>query len=132
MAFSIEGRYPLLDHELIELCLSFTPDVLYHQGWTKYPLRLGLKNNLPAKIYSRRSKFGFTTPQDNWLCGILRPTLESWLESDRPIWAYVEQEDVRRLAQQTWRLNGKLDEPGMDLFRIFVFDRWLGLFDVRL
>ena len=25
MAFSVEGRYPFLDHELIELCLSFAP-----------------------------------------------------------------------------------------------------------
>ena len=23
MAFSVEGRYPFLDHQLIELCLSF-------------------------------------------------------------------------------------------------------------
>jgi asparagine synthase (glutamine-hydrolysing) len=132
MAFSVEGRYPLLDHELIEMCLSFAPDTLYRQGWTKYPLRIGLKKNLPAKIYSRRSKFGFTTPQDRWLCGLLRPKLERWLESDRPIWDYVEREDVQRLAQQTWSLNGKRDEPGMDLFRIFVFDRWLEIFDVRL
>jgi asparagine synthase (glutamine-hydrolysing) len=34
MAFSIDGRYPFLDHELIELCLSFAPEILYHRGWT--------------------------------------------------------------------------------------------------
>ena len=42
MAFSIEGRYPFLDHELIELCLSFAPEILYRRGWTKWPLRRGL------------------------------------------------------------------------------------------
>ena len=50
MAFSIEGRYPFLDHELIELCLSFAPEILYHHGWTKWPLRRGLQNALPDKV----------------------------------------------------------------------------------
>ena len=45
MAFSIEGRYPLLDHELIELCLSFSSNTLYSRGWTKYHLRLGLNGD---------------------------------------------------------------------------------------
>jgi asparagine synthase (glutamine-hydrolysing) len=127
MAFSIETRYPFLDHELIELCLSFAPDTLYKHGWTKYPLRLGLKNELPGKICNRRSKFGFETPQNNWLCGVLRPELEKWLASDRPVWEYVERKDVRRLLDQIWRLQGKRDETCTDLFRVFVFDRWLNM-----
>jgi asparagine synthase (glutamine-hydrolysing) len=131
MAFSVEGRYPLLDHELIELCLSFAPQTLYKVGWTKYPLRSGLKHKLPSKVLHRRSKFGFETPQDSWLCGALRPTLERWLGSDRPAWQYVAWEDVRRLTEQTWRLNGKHNEPGLALFRIFVFDRWLEIFGVQ-
>jgi asparagine synthase (glutamine-hydrolysing) len=131
MAFSVEGRYPLLDHELIELCLSFASPTLYKLGWTKYPLRLGLKQKLPPKVLYRRSKLGFETPQDHWLCGPLRPALESWLGSDRPAWQYVAREDVRRLAEQTWRLQGKQDEPGLALFRIFVFDRWLEIFGVQ-
>jgi asparagine synthase (glutamine-hydrolysing) len=131
MAFSVEGRYPLLDHELIELCLSFAPETLYKLGWTKYPVRLGFKHKLPPKILYRRSKFGFETPQDHWLCGALRPALESWLGSDRPAWQYVAREDVRRLAEQTWWFQGKQDEPGLALFRIFVFDRWLEVFNVK-
>jgi len=128
MAFSVEGRYPFLDHELIELCLSFAPQTLYRLGWTKYPLRLGLRKELPAKILRRRSKFGFATPQDKWLCGALRPELESWLSRDRPVWDCVDRKDVRSLAEQTWRLNGKAEEPGLALFRVFVFDRWLQIF----
>ena len=131
MAFSVEGRYPFLDHELIELCLSFAPQTLYKRGWTKYPLRLGLKNELPPKVLWRRSKFGFEAPQDRWLCGALRPELNDWLRSDRPVWNHVEQKDVRRLAEQTWRLQGKRDEPGQALFRIFIFDRWLDMWDVQ-
>jgi asparagine synthase (glutamine-hydrolysing) len=130
MAFSVEGRYPFLDHEIIELCLSFAPRTLYRRGWTKYPLRLGLKDELPTKILSRRSKFGFETPQEKWICGALRPVLEDWLGKDRPVWSYVEHGQVRHLAEETWRLNGK-NEPSQALFRTFIFDRWLKLFGIQ-
>jgi asparagine synthase (glutamine-hydrolysing) len=130
MAFSVEGRYPFLDHELIELCLSFAPSTLYHHGWTKWPLRNGLKDILPGKIYARRSKFGFEVPQDKWLCGPMRPVLENWLRQDRPLWELVERADVERLAGQTWQLQGKRQEPGQALFRLFVFDRWAKIFGI--
>jgi asparagine synthase (glutamine-hydrolysing) len=131
MAFSIECRYPLLDHELIELCLSFAPETLYRHGWTKYPLRLGLKNLLPPKIRDRRSKLSFCAPQDEWLCGPLRTELEKWVRSDRPVWEYVERKDVQHLAEKIWQVRGKRDEDCKDLFRIFVFDRWLDVFGVQ-
>jgi asparagine synthase (glutamine-hydrolysing) len=131
MAFSVEGRYPFLDHELVELCLSFAPQTLYRHGWTKYPLRLGLRDDLPPKILHRRSKFGFETPQEKWLCGPLRPVLEHWLESDRPVWNFVERKSARRMAEQTWRLNGEQAESGQALFRAFTFDKWLDLFKVQ-
>lgn len=124
MAFSVEGRYPFLDHELIELCLSFAPQTLYHHGWTKWPLRLGLRDNLPKEIRYRRTKFGFEVPQDKWLCGPLRAELENWLRQDRLIWEYIERADVQCLADETWRLNGNRKEPGQALFRLFIFDRW--------
>ncbi len=130
MAFSVEGRYPFLDHELIELCLSFASSTLYHRGWTKWPLRTGLKDTLPHKIYSRRSKFGFEVPQDKWLYGPMRPAIENWLHQDRPLWELVERADVMRLAEQVWQLQGKQKEPGQALFRLFVFDRWAEIFGI--
>lgn len=130
MAFSVEGRYPFLDHELIELCLSFAPSTLYYRGWTKWPLRSGLKDTLPARIYARRSKLGFEVPQDKWLCGPMRPVFEKWLRQDCPLWELAERADVERLASQTWQLQGKREEPGQALFRLFVFDRWMEIFGI--
>ena len=116
MAFSIEGRCPFLDHELIELCLSFAPEILYHRGWTKWPLRYGLREKLPEKVAFRRSKFGFWVPQDLWVCGPLRPTLTQWLYSDRPLWDSVDRAAVRRLAEESWKISGRRDEPGKPSF----------------
>lgn len=130
MAFSVEGRYPFLDHDLIELCLSFSPETLYWNGWTKWPIRIGLSNRLPEKILKRRTKFGFETPQNEWINNALRPTLENWLKQDRPIHALVDRLDIQNLAQSTWDSLGKDEETGQALFRLFIFDRWLERFTV--
>jgi asparagine synthase (glutamine-hydrolysing) len=128
MAFSVEGRYPFLDHELIELCLSFAPHTLYHKGWTKYPLRLGLQELLPSQVAQRRSKFGLETPQDNWLRGALKPTIECWLKNIRPVWDYVDRDSVRRLAESAWRSQEEHEEAGQAIVRLFFFDKWLEVF----
>src|SRR5262249_31881894 len=78
MAFAVEGRYPFLDHELVELTLSFSRDVLYSGGWTKEPLRLGLTGLLPQSILRRRTKVSFEAPQDDWLNGPLAGLLDRW------------------------------------------------------
>jgi asparagine synthase (glutamine-hydrolysing) len=130
MAFSIEGRYPLLDHQLIELCLQFQPQILYDRGWTKMPLRLGLDLVLPREIRNRRSKWGFETPLGDWLCGPLRSEIEDWLEGDRPAWLWVEPEAAKGLANQIWASAGRIEELGQMLFRLFAFDRWLEQSDV--
>jgi len=131
MAFSVESRYPFLDHVLVDLCLSFSSAILYQRGWTKLPLRMGLRSELPPAVRDRRSKFGLETPQDKWLRGPLRPTIERWLESERPVWDHVDRNAVRRLAHDSWRLGEKRDELGQALFRLFVFDRWLAVCGVR-
>jgi asparagine synthase (glutamine-hydrolysing) len=130
MAFSVEGRYPFLDHELVELCLSFAPEVLHHRGWTKWPLRRGLDTRLPRRVARRRSKFGFWVPQDEWLCGPLRPTVAAWLDADRPLWDVIPRETVRVLAERTWGAAGRRPEPGQALTRCFMLDQWLEVFDV--
>jgi asparagine synthase (glutamine-hydrolysing) len=130
MAFSVEGRYPFLDPEIIELCLQFQPRTLYDRGWTKCPLRNGLKGLLPEEVRCRRSKFGFETPQDDWLCGPLRPVIQQWLEADRPVWAWVERRDGKTLAAQVWASDGRVGELGGMLLRLFLFDRWLDKYNL--
>jgi len=128
MAFSVEGRYPLLDHRLIELALTFRPEALYSSGWTKSPLRRAMQGLVPRSVLWRRTKFGFETPQDAWLCGPLQPCLEKWLAGSAPIWDYFDRDVAGRLADDVWRLRGRRDEPGQALLRLYLADRWLRLF----
>jgi len=73
MAFGIEGRYPFLDHRLVDFALSIPPQLNFSRGWTKVLIRRALGNVLPPAIQWRKSKNGFVTPQSEWLRSTLRP-----------------------------------------------------------
>jgi asparagine synthase (glutamine-hydrolysing) len=127
MAFSVEGRYPFLDHNLIELALTFHPEVLYDRGWVKAPLRHYMAQLLPRLVLGRRVKIGFETPQDAWLRGTLQPMVHSLLQSDSPAWSYVSRDRVRHLTDAVLT-NPRFNQSGLALFRVLMLDRWLRLF----
>ncbi len=53
MANSVEGRYPFLDHRMVEFCAKL-PENLKLKGLTeKYLLKKAMKNRLPSRIVSR-------------------------------------------------------------------------------
>jgi asparagine synthase (glutamine-hydrolysing) len=127
MAFSVEGRYPFLDHALIELTLSFTPEVLYRRGWVKEPLRRGLAGVLPPSIARRRSKLGFETPQEEWLRGALRPPLERLSDGSSPLWRYTSKGPAQQLIRAALAPDASV-EACQAAFRHFCADRWLQVF----
>jgi asparagine synthase (glutamine-hydrolysing) len=134
MAFSVEGRYPFLDHELIETCLSFSSRVLYHRGWTKLPLRCSFGGSLPDAVVWRREKVGYETPQVEWMNNALRPTFEKWLQRDSPAWQFLDVNAVRKVAKRLWSgtVGARQLEASMTLFRVFMFDRWMRCFSVAV
>ena len=130
MAFGVEGRYPFLDHKVIETALTFDSSVLFKNGWTKYPLRMALKEKIPKEICFRKSKWGFETPQQNWLSKTLRPLLSDWVKSEKPLDQVLNREDTLAIAERFWK-TGKL-EDAQSLLRLFLLDQWFHVFSVRL
>jgi asparagine synthase (glutamine-hydrolysing) len=127
MAFSVEGRYPFLDHQLIELCLRMTPEALYRAGWVKEPLRRGLKSVLPEAIARRRSKVGLETPQASWLRTSLRPRIEAWAAGPVALRQWWPRLDVSSLLDEGLA-PGASDEGQAKLFRYWFADAWLKRF----
>jgi asparagine synthase (glutamine-hydrolysing) len=67
MAFSVESRLPYLDQEFVDYLLTLPDDAIIRDGWSRWILRAGLKEQLPDKIRLRRWKVGFTTPEMRWI-----------------------------------------------------------------
>ena len=95
MAFSLESREPLLDHELVEWAMKLPQSWKLRQGESKYLLRKLAYRYVPQKILDR-PKQGFRVPIDRWLKGPLR----SWaLErlNDRELFANIPLDQSKAL-----------------------------------
>lgn len=66
MNFSLETRFPFLDHHLVERTLSLESDAYIKNGYTKVVMRNALRGILPEKIRLRKDKIGYSTPQSEW------------------------------------------------------------------
>ena len=53
MANSVEGRYPFLDHRVIEFCMKLNPDLKLNGLNEKYLLKKMMKGRLPESILNR-------------------------------------------------------------------------------
>lgn len=74
MAVALEGREPLLDHNLVEFGLSLPDIYKIRDGKNKWILREILKKRIPNK-YIDRPKKGFSIPVQRWLRTILKQDL---------------------------------------------------------
>lgn len=104
MAFSVEARLPYLDHRLVEWLMRVPPELKLSQGMTKVVLRQAMAGVLPEDVRLRTDKMGFVTPEDEWLRGPWRASIEDLLGSDRmrarPYWKMdVLQDWYRRYCQ---------------------------------
>ncbi len=82
MAYSLEAREPLLDHELVEWSQRLPLAWKLRSGEGKYLLRRLAYRLLPREIVER-PKQGFTVPIDRWLRGPLRDWARERLEDRR-------------------------------------------------
>ncbi len=71
MAYSLEGRSPLLDHELMEFAASLPPELKAAGVQRKRVLRSALRGWVPDEILDGR-KQGFELPLRHWFRGELR------------------------------------------------------------
>ena len=75
MAHSIEARVPFMDYRLVDYVFALPAIYKVRHGWTKWILRLAVKDLLPPEIVWRKDKLGFATPswasrQEEWMAWI--------------------------------------------------------------
>jgi asparagine synthase (glutamine-hydrolysing) len=81
MAWSLEGRVPLLDHRVVEFAVSLPLEHRYAEGEGKRLLRSVAARHLPPEILAR-PKRGFTIPLATWFRKELRDRMYDTLAPD--------------------------------------------------
>lgn len=82
MAWSLEGRSPLLDHRLFELTAKIPSDLKVQGRQKKFIFRQALRGIVPDTILDR-PKRGFSVPIDIWFRGTLNGYIQSHLLDGR-------------------------------------------------
>ncbi len=126
MAHSIEARTPFSDDiELIEYVFSVPSVYKIHNGWSKFLLRVAMKDLLPEDVKYRKDKIGFATPERRWITEI-KDELKELINFENP---YI---DAKRLIEDFDELIKKLPESGLTmLWRLINVILWMKIFNVQ-
>ena len=81
MAFSIEARVPILDHELVELAARMPAKHKIRGGELKAVLKDAVEDLIPQSTL-RRPKQGFNFPMHKWMHSSLQPIVDATLDRD--------------------------------------------------
>ena len=122
MGVSLEGRTPLLDHEVFTFAWSLPIDYKLKDKVTKWPLRAVLYRYVPKDLIER-PKAGFTVPLDHWLRGSLKEWATDLLDREKMASQGFLHVDI---VHQKWNehLSGKRNWASQ-LWIILMFQAWL-------
>jgi asparagine synthase (glutamine-hydrolysing) len=121
MAHSLEGRSPLLDHEVVAFAAQLPQSVKFRHNCTKHLLKKLLGRSFPAPFVHRR-KMGFGVPLADWFRTDLRPLLQVRIAES----ALCESDLLRREPVETLFVQhqtGRYDHANC-LWSFLVLEEW--------
>lgn len=122
MRFSIEGRVPFLDINLLRYIFSLSDSAIIQRGWNKNILREAVANLLPEEIVKRRNKIGFTTPEYQWFMRMKNKIYGIFLSESFAKRKYFDQPKVLKLFEEF--IQGKNDDT-MLFWRMLNLELWM-------
>ncbi len=123
MRFSLEGRVPFLDKEVVKFVFGLSDEAIIKGGWNKRVLRDATRGLLPDMINRRRNKIGFTTPQGEWFMRLKNHFYNIFLSESFANRPYFDQAEVLH-AFEGW-IKGTNDVDSMVFWRMLNVEIWL-------
>jgi asparagine synthase (glutamine-hydrolysing) len=121
MAYGLEARSPLLDHELVEFCAALPAKykVINNQG--KFLLK-SLASKIVPKEVIYRPKQGFSVPISAWLKGDLKSFMLTVLnDKNKLLEQYFKIDTIHKVVSE--HLAGQVDH-GFRIWALIVFCVW--------
>jgi asparagine synthase (glutamine-hydrolysing) len=121
MASSLEGRSPLLDHELMEFSATIPAALKVKGGEKKWILREALRGWLPDEILDR-PKQGFMVPVGDWFRNELRAHVSEVLLDPAALGrGYFRPEAVLGLLK---RQSAGVDAESKRVWALYMLELW--------
>ena len=125
MAYGLEGRSPLLDHEFMEFAATLPPSFKLRGAVKKYIFKKAARTLLPADILDRPKK-GFSVPLAQWFRGELKPLVHDvLLGRDLAGRGILKPEALRRIVNE--HESGRRDWQAQ-IWNVLMLEQWFLVF----
>ncbi len=121
MAHGLEGREPLVDHQLVEFALSLPSSLKIQGGVGKQLLRKVLYRHLDRTLIER-PKMGFSPPINRWLAHDMAPFVEECLSDKRTKDVGIFKPDAVTSVRQSFAKRE--NDNTAKLWNLVVFEQW--------
>lgn len=123
MRFSLEGRVPFLDKEVMKYLFSLSNEAIIRGSWNKSILRDATKGLLPEIVRTRRNKIGFTTPEAEWFKRLKTRFYGIFLSESFAERPYFNQQEVLHAFEG--HIKGRNTTDTMVFWRMLNVELWL-------
>lgn len=123
MRFSLEGRVPFLDKEVLKYLFSLSNESIIRGSWNKRILRDATKGLLPEQVRERRNKIGFTTPEHEWFKRLKTRFYDIFLSESFAERPYFKQQEVLQAFEGF--IKGRSSADTMMFWRMINVELWL-------
>lgn len=123
MRFSVEGRVPFLDKDVMKYLFSLSNDSIIRGSWNKRILRDATEGLLPEIVRKRRNKIGFTTPEQEWFKRLKTRFYGIFLSESFAERPYFDQQEVLHAFEG--HIKGRNTTDTMVFWRMINVELWL-------
>ncbi|MGD8373326.1 MAG: asparagine synthase (glutamine-hydrolyzing) [Candidatus Woesebacteria bacterium] len=123
MRFSLEGRVPFLDKDVVKYLFALNDDAIIKNGWNKRILREATNGLLPEMINKRRNKIGFTTPEHEWFMRLKNRFYSVFLSESFANRPYFNQQAILEAFEGF--IKGNNDTNSLLFWRFLNVELWL-------
>jgi asparagine synthase (glutamine-hydrolysing) len=121
MAHGLEGREPLVDHQLVEFALALPESLKVRGGTGKHLLRQVLYRHVDRALIER-PKMGFSPPIDRWLHQELKPLVDTCLDPGQLAEVGLFDPAVVQEVRDAHRRRNK--DNTQRIWNLVVFEQW--------
>jgi asparagine synthase (glutamine-hydrolysing) len=123
MRFSLEGRVPFLDKNVMKYLFSLSNESIIRGSWNKRILRDATNGLLPEIVRKRRNKIGFTTPEAEWFKRLKTRFYGIFLSESFAERPYFNQQEVLHAFEG--HIKGRNTTDTMVFWRMLNVELWL-------
>jgi asparagine synthase (glutamine-hydrolysing) len=123
MRFSLEGRAPFLDKDVLTFVFGLCDEAIIKDGWTARVLRDATVDLLPGSIAQRRDTTGFATRQAEWFQRLKNHFYSIFLSESFANRPYLNQTEVLH-AFEGW-IKGARGVDTTTFWRLINLELWL-------